>query len=301
MLNFEGRVAIVTGAGRGIGRATALALAKRGARVLVNDYGGGADTLTAGGLDVAQTVVDEIRAAGGFAVADQSSVGTGDSARSIVRAAVSAFGRIDILVNNAGGSQGAFEVDGDSDERVEAVISTNLIGPLMLVRKIWPILREQGYGRVVNVSSSAVLGIDGMLAYAAAKGGVIGLSNACAGEGRSHGILVNTVFPAAYTRGIGLRAPGSLDWLRPFTPELVAEGITFLCSSECTVAGELFRIGGGRFGRYGIFGNKGIHDAELTAEIVGRRFEESRDLNDVELMLSASQDMTRLGIDAAAS
>ena len=300
MLSFEGQVAIVTGGGRGIGRATALALGRRGAKVLVNDYGGGFDTLTPGTSEVAQSVVDEIVAAGGEAVADGTAVGTGDSAQAIVEAAMTAFGRVDILVNNAGGSRPFHSVDEDADENLEGVIRSNLIGSLMLMRRVWPAMRAQNYGRVVNTSSNTVLGQQGMLAYVAAKGGVIGISGAAAIEGRPHGILVNTVFPQAYTRSVEDTAePGTMDWFKSHTPELVAEGVAYLCSRECNASGELFRIGGGRFSRYGIYGNKGIENVNLTTEFVAQRFDESRDMSDAEIVPDAAYDMARFNADLA--
>src|SRR5690606_25919672 len=153
---------------------------------------------------------------GGEAIANDMAVGTGQSAQVIVDAAMEAFGRIDILVNNAGGSAAFCDVDGDSDDRVEAVIRTNLLGSAMLMRRVWPIMREQRYGRVVNTSSNSVLGMGGALAYASAKGGIIGLSSTAAIEGEALGILVNVVFPAAYTRGVELRDSGTMEWFRAF-------------------------------------------------------------------------------------
>jgi len=301
MLNFEGQVAIVTGAGRGIGRATALALGRRGAKVLVNDYGGGFDTITPGSRDVAQSVVDEIVAAGGEAAADASSVGTGESAQAIVDAAVKAFGRVDILVNNAGGSRPFHDLDQDSDEAVEGVLRTNLIGSMMMLRRVWPVMRAQKYGRIVNTSSNTVLGQQGMLAYVAAKGGIIGISGTAAIEGRPLGILVNTLFPQAYTRSVDETAPpGSMDWFKPHTPELVAEGVAYLCSRECSASGELFRIGGGRFSRYGLYGNEGFADAGLTAEMVAERVEEGRDMSNAEIIPDAAYDMMRFNKALAA-
>ncbi|MDE2411594.1 MAG: SDR family NAD(P)-dependent oxidoreductase [Sphingomonadales bacterium] len=300
MLNFEGQVAIVTGAGRGIGRATALALGKRGAKVLVNDYGGGFDTITPGSRDVAQAVVDEIVAAGGAAAADASSVGTGGSAGAIVDAALKAFGRVDILVNNAGGSRPFHDLDQDSDEAIEGVLRSNLIGSMMLMRRVWPVMRAQNYGRIVNTSSNTVLGQPGMLAYVAAKGGIIGISGAAALEGRPLGIHVNTVFPQAYTRSVDETAPpGSMEWFRPHTPELVAEGIAYLCSRDCTASGELFRIGGGRFSRYGIYGNQGFAEAALTAEMVATRVDEGRDMASAEIIPDAAYDMMRFNTELA--
>lgn len=298
MLCFDGQIAIVTGAGRGIGRATALALARRGAKILVNDYGGDFDTLTPGEDKIAQSVADEIEADGGCAVANSLSVGTGRAAQAIVDAAMAAFGRVDILVNNAGGSQGVYEIDGDDDARLEGVVRTNLLGSMMLVRRVWPIMRRQSYGRIVNTASNSILGMGGMLAYAAAKGGLLGLSSTAAMEGKSLGILVNTIFPAAYTRGVELRGAGTMDWFKPFTPELAAEGIAFLCSNYCATSGELFRVGGGRFSRYALYGNPGIEAANLTAETIADRIDEARMMDHIDLLSSTAQDMARFGIHA---
>lgn len=297
MLDFTGRVAIVTGAGNGVGRATAKALARRGAMVVVNDYGGSIDTLTPGSIAVAQAVVDEIRAEGGEAVAEGSSVGTAAAADAIVGTALKAFGRVDILVNNAGGSTAFTTVDGDSDAVVQGVIDSNLTGSWMLLRKVWPLMREAGYGRIINTASNTLLGMNGAFAYVVAKGGVLGLTTAAAVEGRPLGILVNAVFPQAYTRGVS-NLDGSMDWFLPFTPELVAEGVVFLCSEQCEAAGELFRIGGGGMGRYAIHGNRGIRDQGLTAEMVAEQFDVVRDMGENELLTSTVQDMTRFGTAA---
>ncbi|MCV7193098.1 SDR family NAD(P)-dependent oxidoreductase [Mycolicibacterium brumae] len=302
MLSFAGQVAIVTGAGRGIGRATALALGKRGAKVLVNDYGGSFDTMTAGTTEVAQAVVEEIKAAGGDAVADGSSVGTAESARGIVEAAVNAFGRVDILVNNAGGSRPFHAVDEDTDGHLEGEIRTNLIGAMTLMRRVWPLMREQGYGRIVNTSSNTVLGQQGMLGYVAAKGGVIGISSAAAIEGKPLGILVNTVFPQAYTRSVEETAdPGAMEWFRSHTPELVGEGVAYLCSRDCDASGGLFRIGGGRFSRYAVYGNAGVSDDALTAEFVAEHFEQASDMSAAEHVTDAAYDMTRFNAALAAN
>lgn len=295
MINFEGRVAVVTGGGRGIGRATALALARRGAKVLVNDYGGALDTITPGTIEVAQSVVDEIRAAGGTAVADGTTVGTAEAATEIVNHTLSEFGQIDILVNNAGGADGFHGIDERTDEYVEGVIRSNLLGSVMLVRRVWPIMCKQRYGRIINTSSNTTLGMQGTLAYVSAKGGIIGLTNVAAIEGAPFGIVCNAVFPAAYTRGVEQQPPGTMDWFKPFTPELVAEGVTFLCSSENTATGELYRIGGGRFGRYSIHGNSGIHDAQLTAEIVAARIDEARNIDPTVALNNTLEDMSRFG------
>ena len=281
MLDFDGRVAIVTGAGRGIGRETAIGLARRGARVLVNDYGGGGDTISPGAIDVAQSVVDEIAAAGGTAIADGSSVGTGASADIIVGAAMKAFGRVDILVNNAGGSLGQPRFDEDSDEQAEGVIRTNLLGPYMLMRRVWPIMKAQNYGRIINVMSGTMTGMVGTAAYSAGKSGQIGLTSAAAVEGAPYNIGTNGVWPIGLTRLAGkLEDPAILARMQNFPVSLVAEGMIFLCSEENNANGEMFTIGGGQIARNALFGTPGFRDPKLTAELIADNFAQARDLTE---------------------
>ena len=241
-LRFEGRVAVVTGAGRGIGRAHALLLAERGASVVVNDLGGskegeGSDTAPA------QSVVDEIVAAGGSAVADTNDVSTAAGGQSIIGSALDAFGRIDVLVNNAGIIKwaGLPEVDLESVERHLAV---HLLGSFNTMRAAWPQFVEQGYGRVVLTTSSGMLGLDNNLGYAAAKSGLIGLARSAKLAGEPHGIKVNLIAPAAVTR------MGGEDVLMPPMPsEAVAPMVAFLSHESCPVSGEIYTAGAGRFGR----------------------------------------------------
>lgn len=289
MIRFDGQVAIVTGAGRGMGRSIALSLAKRGCKVVVNDYGGSASTIKAGSVEVAQRVVEEIVAAGGQAVAEGSSVGTGASADAIVAAAMGAFGRVDILVNNAGGTI-VGPLDAHEDEAIEGVVRTNLIGPYMLMRRVWPLMRAQNYGRVVNVMSSAMLGIGGIAPYAAGKAGLFGLTSDAAIQGREHNIRVNGVNPVSASR-LSKGGPQE-EWLKQhFPPHLAAEAIAFLCSSACNVSGEAFAIGGGRIARSAFFTGHGYRDEALTAESVAAHMEEARNLDGARLLNSADDDM----------
>ena len=293
-LRFDGQAAIVTGAGRGIGRETALALARRGARVLVNDYGGGGDTMTAGGIDIAQAVVDEIVRGGGEAVADATAVGSGESADAIVGRALEAFGRVDILVNNAGGSLGIVRIDQDTDAQVEGVLRSNLIGPYMLIRRAWPIMRAQGYGRIVNLMSGAMVGMEGTAAYSTGKSGLIGLTNTAAIEGAPHGIRVNGVWPVAQSRlASKLEDQAMIEWMKQFPPELVAEGIVFLCSSACALNGEMFSVGGGRVARNALCSAQGFSDPKLTAETLAAHIEEARDMSRAVLLTSTQQETER--------
>lgn len=292
-IRFDRRVAIVTGAGRGIGRETALGLARRGARVLVNDYGGGPDAITAGGIDVAQAVVEEITAAGGVAVANGTQVGTGASADAIVGHALNAFGRVDILVNNAGGSL-VLGLDEDTDEELETVLRTNFIGAYMLLRRVWPIMRGQGYGRIVNMMSAAMLGMAKTAAYSAAKAGLIGLTNVAATEGASDGILVNGIWPVGNTRLVGgLTDKALIDWMKQFPPHLVAEAIVYFCSTESRVTGEMFSVGAGRVARNAVYNATGFRDPALTAESLAAHIAEARDMTGATLSAQTSDDNAR--------
>jgi NAD(P)-dependent dehydrogenase (short-subunit alcohol dehydrogenase family) len=279
-IRFDGQAAIVTGAGRGMGRDIAQMLARRGAKVLVNDYGGAASTLVPGSAEIAQSVADGIVAEGGVAIADGTMVGTGEAARTIVDAAIAAFGRVDILVNNAGGSV-VGELDAFEDEEIEGVVRTNLMGPYMLMRRAWPHMRAQGYGRIVNIMSGAILGLGAHAPYAAGKAGLMGLNADAALQGAKIGVKVNGVCPVAYSR-LAKGGPQEMaDRLKAhFPPRLVAEAVVFLCSRENPATGEIFHVGGGQVARYAMFGNAGLSDLELTADNLSGRFAQVRDLAD---------------------
>jgi NAD(P)-dependent dehydrogenase (short-subunit alcohol dehydrogenase family) len=214
-ISFEGRVAIVTGAGNGIGRQHALELARRGARVLVNDYGG--DTFgNGGGPEAAEAVAQEIRSAGGTALANWSSVASTKGCNGMVAQALEAFGKVDILVNNAGISRAAF-IEDTTDEDWDAVIATHLTGSFKMTRAVWPHMKAQRYGRIVyTASSTGEFGSIMLGNYAAAKAGVTGLMNIAALEGEKHGILCNAIMPNALTR---LAMQSAKDWEGQFDPE----------------------------------------------------------------------------------
>jgi NAD(P)-dependent dehydrogenase (short-subunit alcohol dehydrogenase family) len=239
--SFEGRVAVVTGAGRGIGRAHALLLADRGARVVVNDLGG---TKEGDGSDAepASSVVNEIVAAGGAAIADTSDVATTTGAQALVDAAIQHYGRLDILVNNAGIIRWAGFPDADL-ANLERHVAVHLTGSFNTSRAAWPHMVEQGYGRIVMTTSTGILGLPDNLAYAAAKGGVIGLARCLTTAGAEHGILVNLVAPAAYTRMAS--GPGASQ----LAPELVAPLVAFLAHEDCPVSGEIYVAGARRVAR----------------------------------------------------
>ncbi len=279
--NFEGRVAVVTGAGRGIGRAHALLLADRGAHVVVNDLGGsmqgvGTDT------EPASTVAAEIVAAGGAAIADHSDVATTAGAQTLVDAAVGQFGRLDILINNAGiiGWAGFPEADEDNLARHLAV---HVGGSFNTTRAAWPHMVGQRYGRIVMTTSAGLFGLPQNLSYAAAKGAVIGLARSLTTAGAAHGIKVNLIAPAAFTRMAGQPAdemPADEMSARrsaaaaPMSPDLVAPIVAFLAHEDCPVSGEIYTAGAGRFARLFIASTEGyVHaTSEPTMEDVAQNW-----------------------------
>lgn len=272
-IRFDGQVAIVTGAGGGMGRAYALELARRGAAVLVNDYGGGVLGEPNGSAEPARAVAAEIEAIGGRAMPNGDAVGSAAAARSIARAAVDAFGRIDILVNNAGTALPGTFTD-HSDEAVERHFFTNLIGVHHLMRAVWPHMARQGYGRILNTSSNAVLGVGSNAPYAAAKAGVIGLTLDSAIEGKPHGILVNAVMPVSYSRMIDqIPDPATVAWFRDnCPPERVAAAMAWFVSGDCSETGRILLAGGGRLSSLVMAEAGEIFDPALDAEMVAQRY-----------------------------
>ena len=278
---FEGRVAVVTGAGRGIGRSYARLLAERGAKVVVNDLGG---SMEGDGADTgpAQSVVDEIVAAGGEAVADTSDVSTQAGGQAIINTGVERYGRVDILVNNAGIIRwaGLPQVDLENLERHVAV---HLLGSFNTMRAAWPHFIEQSYGRVVLTTSSGLFGIDNNLSYASAKAGIVGLARSAKLAGAKHGIKVNLIAPAAQTRMAGgdpldddaQAVPG-----RPFMPsDAVAPMVAYLAHERCPVSGEIYTAGAGRFARLFIASTEGyVHeDGPATVEDVAKHWDAIND------------------------
>jgi NAD(P)-dependent dehydrogenase (short-subunit alcohol dehydrogenase family) len=271
MHSFEGRVAVITGAGRGIGRAYALLLASRGARVVVNDVGGSIQGL---GSDagVAASVAAEIAAAGGSAIPDQNDVAAPSGAQALIDAAVDNFGRLDILINNAGIMQwaGLPEVD---QENVERHLAVHVLGSFNTTRAAWPHMVEHGYGRIVMTTSSGIFGLPKNLSYATAKGGVIGLTRSIATMSEAHGIKINLIAPAAMTRMAGPDADPD-DTSSPMAPGQVAPLMAFLAHEACPVNGELYTAGAGRFARIFIASTPGYVAAGATVEDVAEHWDE---------------------------
>jgi NAD(P)-dependent dehydrogenase (short-subunit alcohol dehydrogenase family)/acyl dehydratase/putative sterol carrier protein len=254
-IRFDDRVAIVTGAGGGLGRAYALELAKRGAKVVVNDLGGGKDG-SGGSQGAADKVVEEIKAMGGEGVASYESVSTAEGGEAIVEKALKAFGRVDIVINNAGilRDRTFAKMDGES---WDAVMGVHLKGAYHVTRPAFVKMREQGYGRVVLTSSAAGLyGNFGQTNYSAAKMGLVGLMNTLKLEGEKHNIKVNTVVPIAGTRLTeGVLPPEVFERLKP---EFVAPLVLHLCSESCEENGMIFNAGMGYFNRAAMVTGPGV-------------------------------------------
>jgi NAD(P)-dependent dehydrogenase (short-subunit alcohol dehydrogenase family) len=290
-LRFEQRVAIVTGAGRGLGRIYALELARRGARVVVCDVGG----TEAGDTPWADAVVREITGSGGTAVASHDSVATSAGGEAITRAALDAFGTVDILINNAGFMRPG-TLEELTDRQIEDVAAVHLLAGFHVTQPAWKVMAAKGYGRVILTSSHSIFGHEGNSNYAAAKAGLLGLGRVLALEGADHGILVNCVLPSAASRisadvtnsAVGqsrvARATAALNPRR--TAEAVAPMITLLASDQCPVSGEAFSCVAGRYARVFLGVTEGwiaprIED--VTAEVLAAHLDDVRDLRRIDV------------------
>lgn len=254
-VRFDGRVAIVTGAGGGLGRTHALLLAKRGAKVVVNDLGGTMDG-SGSGTTAADKVVDEIKAAGGEAVASYDSVDNWETAAKIVATAKDAFGKLDIVINNAGILRDVSFVK-MTEEDWNKVLHVHLFGTMNVSKAAWPLLRENNYGRVVNTTSVAGLyGNFGQVNYSAAKMGIVGLTKALAQEGGKYNIRCNCIAPIAKSRMTETMTPP--DILKNLLPEYVTPMVAYLASEKCEDTGQVYAAGAGYFSRIAVMEAKGI-------------------------------------------
>ena len=270
-VDLDGRVAVVTGAGGGLGRSHALVLASRGAKVVVNDLGGSRDGSGAGS-DMADAVVAEIRDAGGEAVANYDSVATADGGRGIVASAIDAFGHIDIVVNNAGILRDSSFLKLDL-AALDLVLKVHLYGAFNVTHAAWPHLKEQGYGRVVSTASgSGLYGNFGQANYSAAKMGIVGLTRTLAIEGAKYGITANAIAPIAASRMTEDVMPPQL--LERIQPEHVSPVVAYIASEACTDSGRIYSVGGGYVARVAIVEGAGTaFDAVPTPEDIAERWE----------------------------
>jgi len=272
-LGFEGRVAIITGAGGGLGREHALLLASRGAQVVINDLGGSVSGDGGGSEGPAHTTAKEIEDLGGVAVADTNSVATPEGGEAIVKTALDNFGKVDIVINNAGILRDK-TFQNMTPEFLDPVIDVHLKGAFYVTRPAWVNMRENGYGRIVNTASNAgILGNFGQTNYGAAKMGLVGLARVWAQEGAKYNIKANVIAPIAGTRM-------TQELLGPLAerldPKLVAPIVAWLVHEDCPVTGEIYSAAGGRIARMFIGLTEGYYNPELTLEAVRDNFDQIR-------------------------
>jgi NAD(P)-dependent dehydrogenase (short-subunit alcohol dehydrogenase family) len=287
-VSFENRVVIVTGAGNGLGKAYALELGKRGAKVVVNDLGGAVDG-SGSGNSPADDVVNEIIENGGEAVANYDSVATKDGGESIVQTAVDSFGTVDAVINNAGILRDKSFAN-MTEEEFSLIIEVHLKGTYFVTQPAFKIMKENNYGRIVNVASpSGIFGNFGQTNYGAAKMGIVGLTNVLAIEGAKYNIKVNVIAPTAYTRMTEALLPEDVGKL--FSAELVTPMVTYLASEACEPTHEIFGVAAGRFARIGIITHEGYVNTEATVEDIANNIEEIRTITDGSYPLSNEDEL----------
>jgi NAD(P)-dependent dehydrogenase (short-subunit alcohol dehydrogenase family) len=271
-IDYEGRVAVVTGAGGGLGRSHALLLASRGAKVVVNDLGGSRDGSGAGS-EMADQVVQEIVDGGGEAVANYDSVASWEGGQSVVQSAIDAFGRVDIVVNNAGILRDVSFAKME-ESQLDLVIKVHLYGGFHVTKAAWSHMRDNNYGRVINTTSgSGLYGNFGQSNYSAAKLGLVGLTRTLAIEGQKYGITANVIAPVAASRMTEDIMPPQL--LEALQPENVSPLVGYLASESCTETGRIFSVGGGYIARVAIVEGPGAtFEAGFGPDDVAAKFGE---------------------------
>ena len=293
-IRFDGRVAIVTGAGGGLGRAHALLLASRGAKVVVNDLGGAFDG-TGKGTAMADKVVEEIRAAGGEAVPNYDGVDTWEGGQNIVKTAVDAFGKVDILINNAGILRDKSFMKME-EEDIDKVFAVHLKGGFNVTKAAFPIMRENNYGRIVmTTSNTGLYGNFGQANYGAAKLGLVGFMHTLKLEGARYNILCNTIAPIAGTRMTATVMPP--DMVEKLKPDYVSPIVAYACSEECTDSGIIFVAGAGYFSRAVMVEGPGIGlDASkgISIEDVRDRLADIKKLEGAEPFGQAQEETPRI-------
>ena len=290
VLGYDGKVAIITGSGGGLGREHALLLASRGALVVINDLGGAIDG-TGSDKGAAERTVDEIKALGGEAAADTNSVATVEGGKAIVQTAIDAFGRVDIVVNNAGILRDKSFANQTAD-LWDAVIAVHLRGAYCVTRAAWPHMKEQNYGRIVSTSSAAgIFGNFGQANYGAAKMGLVGFTRVLAQEGAKNNIKANAIAPVARTRMTETILGPLADKL---DPSYVSPIVAYLASEECPVTGEVYSVGGGRVSRIFIAEGPGYYNAKLSLEDVRDNFATIQSEADYKIITSATDEIQLL-------
>lgn len=286
-IRFDGKVAIVTGAGGGLGRSHALELARRGAKVVVNDLGSDVDG-SGGSSAAAEAVVAEIAGFGGEAVADGASVVDDAGVAAMVARTIDRFGRIDILINNAGILRDRSFQNMEMDE-FASVVDVHLLGTAKATKAVWPIMREQGYGRiVVTSSSSGLFGNFGQANYGAAKMAVVGLINTLKLEGQKYDIRCNALAPVAYTRMTADVFPPEAETV--MTPERVTPAVIFLASEDAPT-GVIVAAGGGVFAKVEIVESEGVAiGADATAEDVAGNWERIADMTNAKAFIAGGEE-----------
>lgn len=294
-VRFDDRVAIVTGAGGGLGRAHALLLASRGAKVVVNDLGGSRDG-TGGGSAMADKVAEEIRAAGGEATPNYDGVDTMAGGEAIVKTALDAYGKVDIVINNAGILRDrAFH--NMTEEDWEKVLAVHLKGAFCVTQPAFRVMRQNKYGRIVFTTSAAGLyGNFGQTNYGSAKMALVGLMNTLKIEGQKYNILANTIAPLAGSRLTEDVLPTPV--VEALKPELVSPIAAYLCSEECTDTGSVWVAGGGYFSRAAIVEGKGIAldlSGEISLEQIRDNWGKIKDMSGAEEFANANAEgLTRI-------
>ncbi|HXF08225.1 MAG TPA: SDR family oxidoreductase [Candidatus Acidoferrales bacterium] len=290
LLRYDGRVAVVTGAGNGLGRAHAMLLASRGAKVVVNDLGGAVDG-SGSSATAAERVVAEIVAAGGEAVPDCNTVATVEGGRAIIKTALDAFGRVDIVINNAGILRDK-SFKNMSPEFLDPVLDVHLKGAFWVTQAAWELMREQKYGRIVNTSSAAgIFGNFGQTNYGAAKMGIVGFTNVLKQEGQKYNIKANVIAPGAKTR-MTEELMGPMASQFRMEPELVSPIVAYLCHESCKVNGEIYSAAAGRVGRIFIGATKGVFNPDnMTIEYIRDHIDEIRNTEGYIIPGSAMEEM----------
>jgi NAD(P)-dependent dehydrogenase (short-subunit alcohol dehydrogenase family) len=297
-LRLDGRVAVVTGAGSGLGRQHALLLARQGAKVVVNDLGGSINGV-GGDSSAADKVVGEIKAAGGQAVASYENVALQASAEKIIRTAVDTFGKIDILVNNAGILRDKSFGKSDMKDFAE-VFQVHYWGTVFCTKAAWNLMSEQKYGRIVFTTSVAGTGGNfGQSNYGSAKAGMLGLMNCLAIEGRKNGVLVNAISPGALTRmteNIGIDE----SFMKKLDPAFVSPAVAWLASERCDVTATIITAAAGGFGRLHYFETKGVQfdpSKPITVDMFDQQFSKVNDLSTADPTTPGTEGKTQERLD----